>query len=101
MVTVFSGLAACVLLLLYTLALFIVFFSARDRLRHNCSLHFLSPNSSCSGELRMFGAGVPDPVFPAAVAVIGLLALVGVALVGYLATFHVYLSKECDGSCVE
>ena len=94
MVTVFSALLACVLLLIFTLCLFITFFSARDRLRYACSDHFILPNSSCDDRIRVFGAAAPDPVFPALVAVIGLVALVGVAMIGYLATFHVYLRKK-------
>lgn len=93
MVTVFSALLACILLLIFTLCLFITFFSARDRLRYACSDHFVSTNSSCNDNVRVFGVEAPDPVFPTLVAVIGVLALVGVCMIGYLATFHIYLSK--------
>ena len=90
----FSALMACILLLVFTLSLFVTFFSDRGALRYACSDHFLSSNTSCSGHVRVFGAEVPDPVFPSLVAAIGLLALVGVAMIGYLATFHMYLSKN-------
>ena len=90
----FSALMACILLLVFTLSLFVTFFSDRGALRYACSDHFLSSNTSCSGRVRVFGAEVPDPVFPSLVAAIGLLALVGVAMIGYLATFHMYLSKN-------
>ena len=94
LVTVFSGLLACILLLIFTLCLFVAFFSARDHLRYACSDHFLSTNSSCNDSVKVFSAEAPDPVFPTLVAVIGLVALVGVGMIGYLATFHIYLSKN-------
>ena len=93
LVTVFSALLACILLLIYTLCLFITFFSAREHIRYACSDHFFSTNSSCDDSIRLFGAEVPDPVFPTLLAVIGLLAAVGVVMIGYLASFHTYLSK--------
>lgn len=99
MVTVFSALVACILLLMFTLSLFISFFTARDKLRFNCADHFFlstnssSSSSSCSETIRLFGAAVPDPVFPVTVAVIGVLALLGVGMISYLALFHVYLSE--------
>ena len=94
--TVFSALLACVLLVVFTLSLFVSFFAGREGLRYACSEHFPSPSNStaCSGDIRLFGAEVPDAVFPVVVAVVGLLALVGVGMVGYLATFHVYLSEH-------
>ena len=79
------------LLFLYNVALFILFFADRDRLRYDC---FNPTNiSSCDDTLRVLGAAVPDPVFPTLVAVLGLLSVIALILVGHLSCFHVYLCK--------
>ena len=94
LITVFSALVGCVLLLIFTLSLFIAFFSARDHIYYACNNHILSANSSCDDAIRVFGADVPDAVFPVLVGVIGLLAVAGIGMIGYLAVFHIYLSKK-------
>ena len=80
------------MLLLYNLALFILFFADRDSLRYNCG--YPSNTSACDTTLRIFGGAVPDPVFPTLTAILGVLACIAVLLLGHLSAFHVYLSKH-------
>ena len=82
------------MLLLYNTALFILYFAGRNNLRYNCN--FPSNSSACNETLRIFGAAMPDPVFPILTAILGILALIAVVLVGHLTTFHLYLSKLSD-----
>jgi len=79
--TIFSGLLGAVMLLLYNLALFILFFADRDSLRYNCG--YPSNTSACDETLRVFGGAVPDPVFPILTAILGVLACIAVLLLGH------------------
>jgi len=90
--TIFSGLLGAVMLLLYNLALFILFFADRDSLRYNCG--YPSNTSACDETLRIFGGAVPDPVFPTLTAILGVLACIAVLLLGHLSAFHVYLISK-------
>ena len=90
--TIFSGLLGAVLLLLYNVALFIVFFADRESLRYNCD--FPSNSSACDATLKIFGGAIPDPVFPTLTAIFGVLAFIAMLLLGHLSAFHVFLSKH-------
>ena len=84
---------ACILLLIFTLSLFVTFFASRGSIVYACSESLLSTNSTCDMSIRLFGAEVPDPVFPVLTGAIGTLAFVGVLLIGYLVLFHLYLCE--------
>ena len=90
--TIFSGLLGAVLLLLYNVALFIIFFVDRESLRYNCN--YPSNLSACDATLRIFGVAIPDPVFPTLTAIFGVLAFIAVLLLGHLSAFHVFLCKH-------
>ena len=93
MVTVFTAFLACLILLLFTFALFVTFFTAREYILYACSDHFISTNITCNPTIRLFGAYVPSPVFSVLVIVVGLVATAGAILTGYHGFFHVYLSE--------
>eukprot|EP00731_Ephydatia_muelleri_P039292 Em1343g1a len=46
---------------------------------------------SCNATLRLFGAPIPDPVFPTLTAALGVFSLAGVLLIGHLTLFHFHL----------
>ena len=73
---------------------FIMFFSHRDGIRHFCDDVYNI--SSCDSSIKIFGATVPDPVFPVVTGFIGILYAIAVVLIGHLALFHCYLSEYND-----
>lgn len=103
-VSITSGLFGTFLTVCLSLSLFVLFFADRDSLRYSCDRedHNIT---ECDPQLRVFGAPVPDPLFPTFIAIIGLLAVVTLTLMGHLTAFHFYLSKfyfclsACEISC--
>ena len=90
-VTLVSALLGVVMEVIVCLALFVTFFAARDQLRYFCDVP--GNTTACDSTLRILAIAVPDPVFPTAVAALGLLAVLGIGLIGHLTVFHFYLSE--------
>ena len=95
---IWSALVSLLLFLLYSLSLFILFFSSTESIRFNCRLP--SNLTACDSSLRVFGGVVPGPVFPVLCGGSVFLSLIGVGLLGHLAFFHLYLSRYCYSYCV-
>lgn len=90
-----SALVGLTLFLLYSVALFVVYFIGEDAslLRFNCN--FPSNLTACDPSLGILGFRLPNqanPVLPSLCATCAVLALVGLIFLGHLAAFHVYLS---------
>lgn len=90
--TVFSALLASLLLFLYCLTFFVLYFVDRGSVRFNC--HHVTNLTACDSTLRVLGGPIPDVLFPIFLAVLGSVALFGVASLVLTAGFHIYLSKS-------
>ena len=93
-VSISSGLIGSFLNLLLLIILFIIFFADRSLIRYYC--HAPYNVTGCDSTLRLFGAPIPDPLFPTVNGVIGLVSGVSTVLLGHLLAFHSLLSKRCD-----
>ena len=90
-ITVLSALLGSVMMLLLSLTLFVMFFAKRDGVRFLCDQPLNV--TSCDPVLKMFGGVIPDAVFPTSTIIMAVLSFVATLLLGYLASFHVYLSE--------
>jgi len=91
LVTIFSAFMASLLLLLYCVSLFLAYLIDRDSLRYDCHENFNT--TACDIQYGIFGVEMPHQVFPALVCLMGVFAVLAIALVGPLCVFHLYLSK--------
>ena len=98
LVSISSGLISTILNFLLSLIFFILFFSDRSLIRYSCDQPFNV--TGCDDVLRLFGAQVPDPVFPTIHSIIVLVSAVTTLLLGHLVLFHCFISKHMYNTCI-
>ena len=91
-VTIVTGLVGALLLAISALVLSVLFFVDRDYIVYYCDN--INVTACEGGDLRIFAAVVPDPVFPSVTIVLTILGVAATLLLGHLTLFHFYLSKD-------
>jgi len=93
--TLVTGFVMMALFAVFSLVLFVVYFTSPNEL---CYSECVSSSNSSDNNLKLFGAEVPDQVFPVLTGVVTLPSWIACLLLGHLLAFHIYFSES--GHCL-